>query len=242
VPGSVCDEADGGVGDADGLGETRKKELVKSGMSLGLRKEDDVFVIESPYVALRDTCAEWLLIIQREFPDSMTATWDKQNVASLLSSAFAPNLAKPMTNKSADAPTATIDVLITFDKSGVSSHLNHISLYHGARHFIASLIHNRPGWGCPVDLYTLNTVSLARKYTSFFDSIASLLVMAIRPKQMGAHPSPLLFLSGPGEVRVAQKAMTTAHKSQMRWFRWGWIGLSRYMVVNDLRLEKITGK
>jgi N-acetylglucosaminylphosphatidylinositol deacetylase len=172
----------------------------------------------------------------------MTATWDKQKIATLLSSAFAPNLAKPMKNKSVDAPTATIDVLITFDKSGISSHPNHISLYHGASHFIASLIHNRPGWGCPVDMYTLNTVSLARKYTSFFDSIISLLVMAYRSKQMGAHPSPLLFLSGPGEVRVAQKAMTTAHKSQMRWFRWGWIGLSRYMVVNDLQLEKITGK
>ena len=29
-------------------------------------------------------------------------------------------------------------------------------------------------------------------------------------------------------------AMTRAHVSQMRWFRWGWIGVSRYMVVNDL--------
>jgi N-acetylglucosaminylphosphatidylinositol deacetylase len=38
------------VGDADGLGETRKKELAKSGISLGLRQEDDVFVVESPYV------------------------------------------------------------------------------------------------------------------------------------------------------------------------------------------------
>lgn len=45
----ACDEADV-IGDADGLGETRKKELVKSGMLLGLRQEDDVFVIESPYV------------------------------------------------------------------------------------------------------------------------------------------------------------------------------------------------
>jgi N-acetylglucosaminylphosphatidylinositol deacetylase len=177
----------------------------------------------------------------------MTRTWDKQKVASLLSSAFAPNLANPMKNKSVDAPTATIDVLITFDKSGVSSHPNHISLYHGARHFIASLIHNRPGWGCPVDLYTLNTVSLVRKYTSFFDSMVSLLLIAFQPKQMGAHPTPLLFLSGPGEVRVGQKAMTTAHKSQIGWnwiglVRYGWIGLSRYMFVNDLRLEKITAK
>jgi N-acetylglucosaminylphosphatidylinositol deacetylase len=37
------------TGDADGLGETRKKELIKSGITLGLRKEDDVFIIESPY-------------------------------------------------------------------------------------------------------------------------------------------------------------------------------------------------
>jgi hypothetical protein len=42
--------ADSGcAGDADGLGGTRKKELMKSGILLGLRKEEDVFVVESPY-------------------------------------------------------------------------------------------------------------------------------------------------------------------------------------------------
>lgn len=45
--GDVCDEADD-AGDADGLGATRTKELVKSGMCLGLRQEEDVCVIESP--------------------------------------------------------------------------------------------------------------------------------------------------------------------------------------------------
>merc|ERR1712093_611439 len=153
-------------GDADGLGETRKKELVKSGMALGLRKEDDVFVVESP-----------------DFPDSMTTAWDKQKIATLLSSAFAPNL---------------------------------ISLFHGARHFISSLIHNRPGWGSPVDLYSLSTVNVVRKYTSFFDSIISLVVIIASKKQMNEHPSPLLFLSGVQEVRAAQTAMTSVHKSQMR--------------------------
>jgi N-acetylglucosaminylphosphatidylinositol deacetylase len=210
-------------GDAGGLGQTRKKELVKSGMSLGLRKGDDVFVVES-----------------LDFPDSMTTVWDKQKIANLLSSAFAPNLSKPLKSKSSEAPTATIDVLITFDKSGVSSHPNHISLFHGARHFISSLIHNRPGWGCPVDLYILTSINIARKYTSFFDATISLLVMAFSSKSMGEHPSPLLFISGPGEVRTAQQSMTNAHISQMKWFRWGWIGLSRYMVVNDLRLEKVS--
>lgn len=75
---------------------------------------------------------------------------------------------------------------------------------------------------------------------SVLDSLASLLVKAGRTKKMGEHPSPLLFMSSPGEIRVAQQAMTSAHKSQMRWFRWGWIGLSRYMVINDLKLEKVT--
>ena len=175
----------------------------------------------------------------RDFPDSMTSTWDKMQIATLLSSAFAPNLTNPMKTKGNQQPTATIDVLITFDKAGISSHPNHISLFHGARHFIASLIHNRPGWNCPVDLYTLTSINIGRKYSSFLDALMSLMVMAFSKKQMGEHPSPLLFMSGPGEIRTAQKAMTTAHKSQMRWFRWGWIGLSRYMVVNDLKLEKV---
>ncbi len=39
-------------GNADGLGETRKRELVKSAMVLGLRHEDDVFVVDSLYVPL----------------------------------------------------------------------------------------------------------------------------------------------------------------------------------------------
>lgn len=170
----------------------------------------------------------------------MTATWSKEKIASLLSSAFAPHLANTLTSKSADAPTATIDVLITFDRSGVSTHPNHISLYHGARHFIASLIKNRPGWDSPVDLYTLSTVNVARKYASIFDTITSMIGVAFQKRTVGAHPTPLLFMSSMGEIRTAQRAMTHAHISQMRWFRWGWIGMSRYMVVNDLHLEKIS--
>ena len=171
----------------------------------------------------------------------MTTNWSAPKISSLLSSAFAPNLAKPMKSKSDDQPTATIDVLITFDASGVSSHPNHISLFHGARQFITSLVHNRPGWRCPVDLYTLNSVSVLRKYLSFVDTVISVGSTAFGKRETGKSPSPLLFVAGPGEVRTAQNAMTNAHVSQMRWFRWGWIGFSRYMVVNDLSLEKVTG-
>lgn len=170
----------------------------------------------------------------------MTSTWEKDKIATLLSSAFAPELSTPLKSKSAEALRATIDVLITFDESGVSSHPNHISLYYGARQFISLLVRKRPDWGSPVDLYTLTTINVVRKYTSFFDAVISLGTIAFQKKDVGAHPSPLLFMSGPGELRTAQQAMTNAHISQMKWFRWGWIGLSRYMVVNELKLENVS--
>lgn len=57
--------------------------------------------------------------------------------------------------------------------------------------------------------------------------------------QGAGFPEGLLFVNTPAQTRIAQKAMTHAHMSQMRWFRWGWIGLSRYMVLNDLVLERV---
>jgi N-acetylglucosaminylphosphatidylinositol deacetylase len=59
------------------------------------------------------------------------------------------------------------------------------------------------------------------------------------------RPETLVFtnkLSGEAGYGTAWKAMTEAHKSQMVWFRYGWITFSRYMVINDLRLEKVRGK
>ncbi|KAJ4149951.1 hypothetical protein LMH87_010723 [Akanthomyces muscarius] len=187
-------------GNAEGLGETRKKELVKSGMTLGLRDEEDVFVVDNP----------------ADFPDSMTATWDESKIAGLLMSAFAPNLAK---QKPTEQPVANIDVLITFDAHGVSSHPNHISLYHGARRFLASLLRGRAGWTSPVDLYTLRSVHLVRKFTSVLDVIPTLASWATTAKGAdAAHPAGLVFLTplmGDGALATAWSAMTAAHKSQM---------------------------
>lgn len=43
------------LGDADGLGETRKRELKKSGMLLGLKDEDDVFIVDDQYANAHTT-------------------------------------------------------------------------------------------------------------------------------------------------------------------------------------------
>lgn len=207
-------------GDADGLGAIRKKELVKSGMLLGLRSSSDVLVLDDP-----------------NFPDSMTQTWDPKALVSLLTSTFAPKMAA-IGPKS--APETSIDVIVTFDASGVSGHPNHISLYHGAVAFVRAIMARHSGWEAPVKVYTLTSVNVLRKYSSVVDAPVTILRSMFKRKEAGAYPSPLLIVSGLFGYRNAQTAMTTAHQSQMRWFRWGWIGISRYMVINDLRKEKIT--
>ncbi|CAK7219027.1 N-acetylglucosaminyl-phosphatidylinositol de-N-acetylase [Sporothrix bragantina] len=223
-------------GNAAGLGETRKRELVKSAMALGLRDEDDVFVVDSP-----------------DFQDSMTNEWDSQTIATLLAKAFTPGAAA---SAKKDEPIKTsIDVLLTFDGQGVSGHPNHISLYRGARRFVAALVQGKPGWRPPVDLYTLTSVSLLRKYTWVLDLLPTLGAWSwqLRAASKGAtatakattreHPAALVYLADlnpsatGGGLGTAWRAMTTAHQSQMVWFRYGWIALSRYMVINDLRLE-----
>lgn len=135
----------------------------------------------------------------------MKITWPASTISSILKHHF---------------PTPPT-VIITFDKGGISSHPNHISLLAGARHYISETA-NETG------LYTLTSVSIFRKYISVLDGPLTLW-----------KGGKLVFVSTLEGLRTAQKAMTDAHVSQMRWFRWGWIGLSRYMVVNDLVEERI---
>ena len=165
----------------------------------------------------------------------MNVTWHPRLISNLMTTAFAPKMASI---PSKEAPQANIDVIITFDAHGVSSHPNHKSLYHGAHSFLKALMHRHSGWECPIKLYTLTTTTVFRKYLSLLDAPATLIAAIVMKKQLGEFPTPLLFASSPIGYRTAQKAMTTAHESQMRWFRWGWIGLSRYMIINDLKKEK----
>lgn len=172
----------------------------------------------------------------------MTKTWDASHISTLLSAAFSPNLSRPGAAATSTPPTAAIDVLITFDAGGVSGHPNHISLYHGAKAFVEALVHGEPGRASLVDLYTLKSVSLLRKYISVLDVFATLMTAWGRGVGRGdmAHPDGLVFmtgLSGADGVSTAWRAMTRAYRSQMIWFRYGWIAFSRFMVINDLWLE-----
>lgn len=184
----------------------------------------------------------------------MTVTWNDTAVAGVLSAAFASagfSPASRLRNSSNpdEPPVATIDILLTFDAKGISSHPNHISLYRGARAWLAALMADKSGWACPLELYTLTTTNLLRKYMSFLDAPVTMLIGVLGtiggkdPQKVAggqkAPPSRIMFVNDFMQLRKAQRAMTKGHKSQMRWFRWGWIGVGRYMVVNDLKRHEI---
>jgi N-acetylglucosaminylphosphatidylinositol deacetylase len=144
--------------------------------------------------------------VNRELQDQMHSPWPSATIARVLR----------------ERHEVLPHVLITFDERGVSGHPNHISCLRGAQEWVLGLSET-----AGVELWMLGTVGIVRKYLFVLDGVVQ---AVLGGRGAGAG----WFVSSVGEVRVAREAMVSAHKSQMRWFRWGWIGLSRYMVVNGL--------
>lgn len=259
------------TGDSDGLGETRKKELEKAAVTLGVRKKEDVFIMDD-----------------QRFRDGMHENWNQTEIATVLAQAFAPQLVSATTGgartnaisaekkstvrhqaatqtitpvdqrelrRAPDkGPQATIDVLLTFDYAGISGHPNHKSLYHGSKLFIQQIMKGHAGYPCPIALYTLTTTNVLRKYSFVLDLLPTYLVgiyssifenlgisrSAAKMKKVDSDDR-VVFVSNIAKYLKAREAMVRGHQSQMVWFRWGWISLGRYMVVNDLRREYVHG-
>lgn len=227
--------------------------------------------------------------------------WSTPYITSLLLRTFAPSFSSPSPSSSSSTtksttksqsqprpqqqqqppPETTIDVLITFDSHGVSSHPNHMSCHAAALAFHDALMsgdqaspttassatststsifaNSRPKqpvstWSPPLSIYNLKSVSLPRKYSSILDVFASVLLSLLTilnpfsslsknnpsttssgaKRNTKTWPSHLLYVSGPTEWWNGVRAMVRGHRSQMVWFRWGWVGVGRYMVVNEL--------
>ena len=252
-------------GDADGLGAVRQKELVRSAVGwLGVRREEDVFVLggdDGRFVDGLDR--DWAVadvagVLGEAFAPGMGN--GKRGMNGKGKGAGGGGIGGG--SAAQDKPAATIDVLITFDQGGVSNHPNHRALYGGAVLFLKNLMRGYGGWECPVALYTLPTVNVVRKYSGVCDAVVTMAVGAVenlvggfgrgdRKKQKGGGGSGgtdgrraggqgrVLFVSGLQRYWRARQAMVQGHRSQMVWFRWGWITIGRYMVVNDLKRERI---
>uniref|UniRef100_A0A182JHU9 N-acetylglucosaminylphosphatidylinositol deacetylase n=1 Tax=Anopheles atroparvus TaxID=41427 RepID=A0A182JHU9_ANOAO len=110
-----------------------------------------------------------------------------------------------------------VELLVTFDKEGVSGHPNHCAIYYATASLcLSGMIPSN----CKV--LTLETVNLCRKYLSIFDLPVTLLLS-----------TNWVVLSWRAR-RAVQNAMRL-HNSQMVWFRKLYIVFSRYMVINSLR-------
>lgn len=260
------------TGNSEGLGPTRRLELEQAAVTLGVRRKEDVFVLND-----------------ERFKDGMHEDWKPEDIARVLASAFAPHLngssatppppaaedkekeeekdkgrrkSKSKHAKSSvqenppppslaqlpEGPRATIDVLITFDAAGISGHPNHKALYHGATLFLRQIMRGYSGYASPVALYTLPSINILRKYSFILDTIPTFLAgiygsiyEKVTKKKLGVAGAAdrVVFVNDVVRYWKAREAMISGHKSQMVWFRWGWIGLGRYMVVNDLRSERV---
>ncbi|XP_058822285.1 N-acetylglucosaminyl-phosphatidylinositol de-N-acetylase [Topomyia yanbarensis] len=109
------------------------------------------------------------------------------------------------------------DLLLTFDKDGISGHPNHSAIYYATASLcLSGLIPTK----CRV--LTLESINLCRKYISVLDLPITLL--------LSTHWVVLSWHSR----RAVQNAMRL-HRSQLVWFRKLYIKFSRYMVINSLR-------
>ena len=187
----------------------------------------------------------------------------------LTSTFTTPSSSKKSRRQAPAPPETTIDALITFDEGGVSAHPNHTSLYRGARAFASSLarpgwasplslytLTSVPVWRKYIffldALWTLLAVYfgvIVHRGRGGGSRVSGASVKGT--PQAVVSMNGLVAAGGAGGTGAgsgrgaqetygtARRAMTEAHKSQMVWFRWGWILFSRYMYINDLRLERI---
>lgn len=139
------------------------------------------------------------LINETELPDSPKATWNKELCISIIQKYIKDN---------------KIDIVITFDAHGISSHPNHCFLYTAMKSLPCDQ---------NIQVFYLKTINVFRKYSFLFDIIPSLL-----------DGSTHLAVSSPFDYIVSYRSMLE-HKSQLVWFRYLYIVFSRYMLINCLR-------
>ena len=139
-----------------------------------------------------------------EFPDHPQQWWPKELLRDLIDAYLLKN---------------EINLLISFDRDGISGHVNHRSLALALESFPS----NRS-----LSIYQLTTVSSLVKYLSFFNLLPTLLDYFFH-----SSSNRILFINSPREFLRTVWAFRE-HRSQQRWFRYFYVFFSRYMFINDL--------
>jgi N-acetylglucosaminylphosphatidylinositol deacetylase len=251
------------TGNAVGQGEIRRGELLNSARRLGIRRDEDVYIADDPRFqdgGENDWRPEDIAnFLAQRFAEPSGLS---PSNASATSASISVSKSKPTPTP----PEAAPDVILTFDPHGISLHPNHCACHTGATHFLRHHFppstqkpNQQPPTPTPQPtLYTLTSISLSRKYLSILDAPLTALTIitttilsnlqsstSTRRRQRRRRTTEetkadrVIFVSGFMDYARAFGAMVHAHKTQMLWFRWGWILVGRYMVVNALRREEV---
>ncbi|CAI4049121.1 hypothetical protein N7582_004583 [Saccharomyces uvarum] len=204
-------------GDAEGLGETRAKELNDSAVLL-LRNERPVSVQVM------------------DFEDGMDEVWDIDSITSTLSQTIDVN------NEKVSQIIVTFD---SYGVSNHINHKScHIAVEKFIDDYVGSKTKEKAENAHITALYLRsykNNIFL--KYNSFIWEILKMLYRTVSPFGRSIQPlaapstttekNGLLLMNTHSQYILAFAAMLNAHKSQVVWFRYGWWILSRFVFVNE---------
>ncbi|OBA22761.1 LmbE-like protein [Metschnikowia bicuspidata var. bicuspidata NRRL YB-4993] len=172
------------------------------------------------------------VVVLDEFQDGMDVQWKAADVAETLRQQI--------------GRAAETTVVITFDEQGVSSHPNHISLYHGCKEYFQT--HVEPH--AAARLYVLKSLNFWEKYSFtaltnvellvdlvlkfFLNTLKININVSFFSAYSGRSLSSIKFYSDLNMLSLSYAAMAYGHYSQMVWFRYGWLMFSRYLTFNHL--------
>lgn len=141
---------------------------------------------------------------ETKFRDAMDISWDEQDILPYIK--------------------AEAQVILTFDGDGISNHPNHKSLY------MASLRTNKK-------VFALKSWDMHEKYSFSLLTCLQLVKNYYIPSIWGTEPTKsanIFIYSDLADYLTTLTAMVAGHKSQMVWFRYGWVVLSKYLNSNEL--------
>jgi N-acetylglucosaminylphosphatidylinositol deacetylase len=107
-----------------------------------------------------------------------------------------------------------IELVLTFDDKGVSTHPNHISCFHALQ-----FLYSNGLVPSDVQIFVLESVSLLRKFSGLFDIFTSF------------FSSTFMVLAWPRNSWLSMRE----HKTQLVWFRYLYLIFSRYIIVNTFK-------
>ncbi|CAD8151799.1 unnamed protein product [Paramecium octaurelia] len=148
-----------------------------------------------------EKCCQYLkikkltIINDGDLQDSMTATWPIEKIQKIVQKYIDEN---------------NIKGIITFDKHGISGHLNHIACYKA----ISTMKRSED-----LKVFVLETTNIFRKYSSILDFFVSSIL----------NDNLMLNLN----ILKAWKSMQI-HHSQFVWYRKLFVVFSRYAYINTL--------